>query len=150
MAEGKYVVFKLEDELFGLPIETVERILPDQKVTPLPKTPPMFLGVFDLRGETVPALDLRLRFDRPTDETEGNFVVVLSDQGRCAVRVDGVQGIVTLHDEQIDENPAMFRDGDDPFVAGVGKQGDNLVVLLDVAHLVPHYAAPAVEYQLAA
>ncbi len=49
MAQGsKYVVFRLGDEKFGLPIESIERILPQQSVTSLPKSRKMFLGVFDL------------------------------------------------------------------------------------------------------
>ena len=61
--ETKYVVFQLDKERFGVPIDAVERILPSQEVTRLPRTPKMMLGVFDLRGSTIPAVDARLRFD---------------------------------------------------------------------------------------
>ena len=53
MSETKYVVFQLGAERYGLPIDSVERILPSQSVTKLPKTPKMMLGVFDMRGETI-------------------------------------------------------------------------------------------------
>ena len=64
MSEKKFIVFLLANERYGIPIEAVERILPEQNPTPIPKSPEMFLGVFDLRGETIPAIDLRTRFSR--------------------------------------------------------------------------------------
>ncbi len=137
MAENKYIVFELADELYGIPIQTVERILSEQKPTRLPKTAKMFLGVFDLRGETIPAIDLRIRFDLPTWESESNFIVVHTDLGRCALKVDGVDGIVTLQDDDVDSTSDLMKHEDDKFIAGVGKDGDRLVVLLDPNFVVP-------------
>lgn len=137
MAEQKHVIFKLGKEFYGIGIDLVERILPDQAVTRLPRTPKMLLGVFDLRGSTVAAIDLRLRFEMPERPETGNFVVVLTSFGRCALRVDCVDGIVSIPDDQIDENPAVFADRTDDFVRGIGKVQDNLVVLLDPEEVVP-------------
>ncbi len=137
MTDGKYVVFGLDEELFGLPIGVVERILPEEKATPLPKTPEMILRVFDLRGETVPVVDLRLRFERARSQELGRFVVTHSGDSRFALRVDGVQGIVTLVESEIDENPEFFCDEHDPVVAGVARHLEQLIVILDVDRLVP-------------
>jgi len=136
MAETKYVVFKLGEELFGVPIERVERILPDQTVTRLPKTPKMFLGIFDLRGETVPAIDLRARFELETQPDSANFVVLQTSAGRCAFRVDGVDGIVTLDESEVEQSPELFDTNDD-FVLGIGKDGDRLIVLIEADEIVP-------------
>jgi len=136
MAETKYVVFKLGEELFGVPIERVERILPDQTVTRLPKTPKMFLGIFDLRGETVPAIDLRARFELETQPDSANFVVLQTSAGRCAFRVDGVDGIVTLDESEVEQSPELFETNDD-FVLGIGKDGDRLIVLIEADEIVP-------------
>lgn len=137
MAENKYVVFKVADELYSLPIEDVERILPEEPVTRLPRTPKMFMGIFDLRGQTVPTIDLRLRFELEPSVESGNFVVVQTRDGRCAWRVDSVDGIVTLQEKDVDDSPEIFdRKGDD-FMAGIGKQGDRLMVMLDVNEVIP-------------
>jgi len=136
MAETKYVVFKLADELYGVPIGRVERILPEQAVTRLPKTPKMLLGVFDLRGETVPAIDLRCRFDLEERAEAANFVVLQTASGRCAFRVDGVDGIVTLGDDEVEESPDLFDTKDD-FVLGIGKDRDRLIVLVESDEIIP-------------
>lgn len=137
MAEHKYVVFKLDQERYGLPIESVERILPTQSVTRLPRTPKMFLGIFELRGSTIPALDARLRFDFAEADGAKNFVVVLTEGGRCALRVDEVDGIITLEDNQVEPNSPLFEQKNDEFLHAIGKKDDRLVVLLDPDHLVP-------------
>lgn len=136
MAENKYVVFQLGSEKYGLPIECVERILPTQSVTRLPKTPKMFLGVFEMRGTTVPTIDARLRFDMPQADAR-NFVVVLTEHGRCALSVDHVDGIVTLDDADIEENTEMFDSKQDEFIRGIGKKDEKLLVLLDPDGIVP-------------
>lgn len=138
--EYKYVVFKLGNERYGLPIESVERILPVQTVTKLPKTPKMLMGVFELRGSTIPALDARLRFELADIDDARNFIVVLSESGRCALQVDEVDGIITLTDEQIEPKAELFEKfdkKDDEFIKAIAKQGNLLTVLLDPEHLVP-------------
>lgn len=137
MEDRKHVVFNLAGELYGLPIESVERILTDQKTTKIPRTPKMVLGVFELRGETIAAVDLRQRFGFPEREEAGNFVVALTQKGRVALRVDGVDGIYDFSEENADEAPQMIKGQDDEFLAAVGKQGDRLVVLLEPDHVLP-------------
>lgn len=137
MAERKFVVFQLADEWYGVPIERVERILEDQAVTRLPRLPQLYLGVFDLRGDTVPALDLRDRFGLGAREGQASMVIVQLETGRCAWRVDGVAGIFSLSEADIEESPALLRTKQDDFLAGVGKHKEKLIVLLEADHVVP-------------
>lgn len=138
MAETKYVVFKLGAETYGLPIDTVERILPEQSVTPVPKVHRAFLGLFDLRGETVPALDLRTRFGFEKQTGTSNFIVIFTSWGRCSIRVDSVDGIVTLEDKDIEDKPSVFdRADEDDFVRGVGKYEEKLIIIVEPDNTVP-------------
>jgi purine-binding chemotaxis protein CheW len=137
MAENKYVIFRLGEEKYGIPIESVERILPDQSVTKLPRTPKMFLGVFEIRGETIPAIDARLRFDMEPAAEAKNFVVVMTGEGRCALRVDSVDGILNFDESEVDDSPELFESKNDAFMHGVGKKGSELTVLIDPTHVVP-------------
>jgi purine-binding chemotaxis protein CheW len=137
MIEQKFVVFRLGEEWYGVPIERVERILDDQKVTKLPKLPELFMGVFDLRGETIPALDLRERFSMDPTESASTMVIVQLDTGRCAWRVDGVAGIFSLGEDHIEESPQLMRAKQDDFLKGVGRHNDRLIVLLEPDNVLP-------------
>lgn len=137
MAENKYVVFRLGEERYGLPIESVERILPDQTITSIPRAPKMMLGVFELRGSTLPAIDARLRFDMEPMKDMSNYIVVLSEAGRCALRVDGVDGIINFEESEVDDSTGFFESKGEDFMLGVGKKSDQLTVLIDPERLVP-------------
>lgn len=137
MAENKYVIFKLGNERYGLPIASVERILPVQEVTRIPKTPKMLIGVFELRGSTIPTIDARMRFEMPEANDARNFVVILTEEGRCALRVDLVDGILSFEEGEIDDNSSLVDNRNDDMLAGIGKHGEELTVLLDPLHLVP-------------
>ncbi|GAB4132016.1 MAG: chemotaxis protein CheW [Fimbriimonadaceae bacterium] len=137
MAESKYVVFSIGSELFGLEIEFTERILTAQKETRIPRSPAAMLGLFDLRGRTIPVFDLALRLDYGQPSKGGNDVVVADAECPYALRVDQVVGIVTLTEENRQEADEQFTRRDDPFVSGIGKWGEKLILLLNPEALLP-------------
>ncbi len=137
MAESKYVVFSIGSELFGLEIEFTERILTAQKETRIPRSPAAMLGLFDLRGRTIPVFDLALRLDYGQPSKGGNDVVVADANCPYALRVDQVVGIVTLTEADQEDADEQFTRRDDPFVSGIGKWGDKLILLLNPEALLP-------------
>lgn len=137
MAETKYVIFKLEGERYGIPIDRVEQILDNQTPTRIPRTNKMVLGVFELRGETLAAVDLRTRLDFAPHEGSANYIIVSGSFGRTALRVDAVDGIEDFNDDEIDESPALLKDKDDEFFSSIGRKNDCLTVLLNTEHLLP-------------
>lgn len=136
MAESKYVVFKVAEEFYGIQIERVERILPEQDITKLPKMSKLLLGIFNLRGETLAAVDLRARFELPAGEGLGNYIVVQTDHGRCALHVDGVVGISMIEEENVDEHAILQQQSGDGFITGIAKTPDRLVALLEPDELL--------------
>lgn len=137
MAESKYVVFSIGSELFGLEIEFTERILTAQKETRIPRSPAAMLGLFDLRGRTIPVFDLALRLDYGQPSKGGNDVVVADAECPYALRVDQVVGIVTLTEENQEDADEQFTRRDDPFVSGIGKWDEKLILLLNPEALLP-------------
>ncbi len=136
MSIEKVVVVSLGDGYYGFPIEEVDRILPVQKLTPVPKSGKELLGLFDLRGTMVPTIDLHRLLELDAGASCDNFVVVLTEQGRCAVQVESVVGIITLKEDQIEPMESVVRASGDYFL-GIGKDQGRLVVLLDPNKLVP-------------
>lgn len=74
MEDQKFVQFELNGEQYGLNIASVERIMAEVKATPMPRSPKILLGVFDLRGSTVPVVDLRRRFELAERSDEGSLL----------------------------------------------------------------------------
>lgn len=137
MDEGKHVIIALGKEYFGIPILKVEAILNDQHPVRMPRTPKMLLGVFQLRGKTLAAIDLRLRLDMPEREGEAKFVVMQTPSGPVSLRVDSVVGISELDPGTFTTPDSILGEAEDAFLAGVARVGDKLVAILNMEYIVP-------------
>jgi purine-binding chemotaxis protein CheW len=108
--EQRFLVFRLDDNEFALPIETVEEVarVPDQ-ITRLPKTPKFLEGVVNLRGEVLPVVDQRRRFDMPATATGVNrrLVVVRTEQHRAGLIVDSVSEVLRCSPDKIKPSPDL-------------------------------------------
>lgn len=135
--EGKHVLVSVGDEVYGIPILTVETILNDPKPVRIPKTPKMMLGVFELRGKTLAAVDLRIRLDMPESNGDNQHVVVQTPSGPVSLRVDSVKGIVSFDEDSFSPPNSLMARSTDQFLAGVARHDDKLVAILDVDHIVP-------------
>ena len=59
MADEQFVIFRLGNQEYGLPIGAVDEIArPPDHITRLPKAPAFIDGVINLRGIVVPIVDL--------------------------------------------------------------------------------------------
>ncbi len=112
-AERQFLVFRLGADEFGLPVETVDEVarVPD-KITRLPKTPKFLEGVVNLRGEVLPVVDQRRRFDMPRlDRDEGRrLIVVRSERHRAGLIVDSVSEVLRSAADAIEPAPDLTGD----------------------------------------
>ena len=94
----RLVVFVVEGERYGLPLEVVERVLPMVAVSPLPKAPAVALGVIDVHGRVIPVVDVRGRFGHPPREygITAHLLVARTSRRALALAVDAVQGVTEL------------------------------------------------------
>lgn len=109
-AELQFVVFRLGDEEFALPIGAVEEVarVPDQ-VTRVPRTPEFLEGVINLRGDVLPVVDQRRRFDMPpvADREARRLLVVRTERHRAGLIVDSVSEILASTADAIEPTPAL-------------------------------------------
>ena len=64
----QYIVVELGNELYGIDIQYIDNIVRMQRITRVPKAQPYFKGVINLRGEVIPVMSLRLKFEFDEDE----------------------------------------------------------------------------------
>jgi len=135
-----FLVFRLGDSEFGLPIDTVVEVaqVPPQ-ITRVPKTPKFLEGVVNLRGDVLPVVDQRRRFDMPKlENTEGRrLVVVKTDRHRAGLIVDSVSDVLRTRSESI-EPPPDLTDQISRLVRGVInlEKTNRIVLLLDPTELL--------------
>jgi purine-binding chemotaxis protein CheW len=113
MAEEQFIIFRLRDQDYGIPIAAVSEIArrPDH-FTRLPKAPAFVDGVMNLRGSIVPIVDLRRRFDLSTTEHAGSQRILMVAIGRviAGFLVDSVSEIMKVQIDAIQPAPELSPD----------------------------------------
>ncbi len=135
----QYIVVKLGNEQYGIDIQYVDNIVRMQKITRVPKAQEYFKGVINLRGEIVPVMSLRLKFELEPDEFTGKtriLILKFEPQSAVGVIVDEVREVVTLDADSIEKVSYDANDEKSLYLAGIGKHNDNLISLLNIAGVI--------------
>lgn len=94
----RHVIFRLEKERYALPLSAVrEVVVPPERFTRVPRSPPPVAGVMNLRGRVVTVLELRGLLGL-SEGALPNQKVVLLDRGRrdlglLVTEVEGVESV---------------------------------------------------------
>lgn len=135
---NKYVVFKLENEEYGIDILKVKEIKEMLRITRVPKAPSFVQGVVNLRGEVIPVIHLRKKFNLPEkSDTENTRIVIVSvDEITIGLVIDTSSEVVEIDKENIEEPPMAVTNIDHSYISGIGKVDDRLIILLEVAKII--------------
>ena len=131
---GKFLTFYLDVEEYGIEILTVREIMGMMPVTAVPHTPPHVQGVINLRGQVIPVVDLRLKFDMPgIDRTEETCIIVVQTGGSLlGIVVDRVSEVLNIVTGEIVDAPKLGNDFNTDYLLGIGKSDDCVRLLLDI------------------
>ena len=135
MEENQYVIFKLDNEEYGIDIMNVQEIIRPPKVTSLPCAPPHVLGIINLRGVIIPIIDLkqRLGLESSEDTDETRVIVVKVENHPYGIIVNSVQEVLRLNSEQIERGDNVYHKIDQSFISGIARLEDRLVILLKLS-----------------
>jgi purine-binding chemotaxis protein CheW len=138
--ESQFLVFRLGSEEFGLPIASVDEVTraPEQ-ITRVPGAPRFLQGVINLRGEVLPVVDQRRRFDLPPfhgDRQRQRLVVVRSELRRAGLIVDSVSEVLRMPTDGIEPAPDIAGEARRLVQGVVNFDGARMVLLLDPAELL--------------
>ncbi len=121
------VVFTLGSEHYALPIQQVHEIIRYSEPRSVASRADWVRGVISLRGRIVPVYDLATRLGVPSELTEETKIVIVEAGSETAgVIVDGVEEVLTVQDEQMQDAPGA----DTTLIDSIAKVDDRLVVLL--------------------
>ena len=137
-APQQLCTFQLDDLLFGVEVDRVEEVLPHRPLTPVPLAPPQIAGLINLRGQIVPAIDLRrcLGLAEPAAGHEPGNVVLRSRDGLLSLLVDHIGDVVAVDDLQIEPVPDSVEPAARRLLRGVCQLPGGLLLLLDGPALI--------------
>ncbi len=139
--EGQYVTLGIEHEVFAVPVESVLEILDLRRVSRIPEAPPYMLGLLDLRGRSVPVLDLRAKLGlapHTATDTTRILVVEVIMNGRALVLglvADRVIEVLAMSSAEIEPAPEIGVRWRSEYISGVGHRGENFIIIFDLPRL---------------
>src|SRR5574344_2215810 len=132
----KMVTFSLAGKDYAVDIMKVKEIAKAGRFTYVPNTLPFVLGVYNLRGEIIPIIDLRLFFniDIPTrdDNSVENMLIVSVGDQLFGVVVDAIDKVVGIQKSKIQPPHPLFGDINIKYIYGVVEANKRLYILLDI------------------
>ena len=136
--EEHLVTFKLGSEEFGVDIMQVQEIIKIPPITLVPRAPKYVEGVINLRGNIIPVINLKRRFEiANAADSDNSRIIVIQVQARTTgILVDQVVEVLHLPTEDVEPPPPVTSGNDSGYIRGVGKVGGRLVVLLEVDKII--------------
>ena len=134
----QYMTFKLGNELFAIAVTHVREVLEIPQITRVPTAPPYMRGVVNVRGQSTPVVDLRLKFglSRTPDTVNSRIIVMELDlDGESTILggvADSVHEVIELEPSQINPPPRIAMRWRTDFIQGMGKRGEDFIIILDV------------------
>jgi purine-binding chemotaxis protein CheW len=138
MAELQLVVFRLDNEEYGINIMQVQEISPYQKLTKVPNSPAFVDGIVNLRGDVIPVVSLKKKFNLIESQvTELTRLIVINNGNRrTGFVVDDASEVITISDKDVEEAPPMIVGADRKYIQGVGKVDKRILIILDLHKLL--------------
>jgi len=132
--ERQIVLFKLNNELYGLDIATVREIIRMQRITRVPKAPIFVEGVINLRGKVIPIINMKKRFGlNATEENQENCIVVVDIKGETiGIIVDAVTEVMQIPENTIEPASEIMVTADSEYLQGIAKVDEKMIILLDL------------------
>lgn len=136
--QSQYVSFWIEDQLIGVPVNTVQEVLNPQTIAPTPLARPEIAGLLNLRGQIVTAVNLRRRLgleDRADGQPSMNVVVRYHGES-FSLLVDEVGDVINVSGQALEPTPRTVDGLWKAFTTGVFRLENRLFVILDVSALL--------------
>ncbi len=131
----KMVTFSLGGKDYGIDIMKVKEISKASKFTYVPNSIPFVKGVYNLRGDIISVIDLRLMFNLPVPENKTgieNMIILRLEENTIGVIVDTIDKVVGINSEKIQPPHPLFGDINIKFIKGIVENEEKLYIILDV------------------
>ena len=135
------VTFQLGEELYGVNIMYVKEIVRVQPTREIPNAPSYVEGIFNLRSEIIPIVNLHKRFFLKKavvaegDELLSGFVIIDVDGHKLGVIIDRVSRVLTIGSDDVQMPPQMLSGIGAEYISGVVRQDTGYLIILNVRNL---------------
>ena len=129
----RFLCFSLGAEEYAIPLLQVKEVMGLPEITPIPQSPPYFLGIVNLRGQVISVIDLRIKLGMKPEKLQEMAVVICDLENTClGVVVDSVNSVISPKKDEIQAKSELKGSRNNEYITGVFKQGSKLVLFLNL------------------
>ncbi|WP_163970615.1 chemotaxis protein CheW [Oceanobacillus halotolerans] len=135
---SKVIVFMLNNQKFAVDIQQVRSIERIHNITEIPRSSQFIKGILELREEITPIIDLkdRLKIGEVNQSSESRVIVVSFNSIQIGLLVDSAKDVINVNPNKITSTPKYIGGISEMFIKGVAKLEDDLLILLDLDHIL--------------
>jgi purine-binding chemotaxis protein CheW len=137
----RMVTFTLAGRDYAIDIMKVKEISKDNKFTYVPNAAPFVVGVYNLRGDIISVIDLRVFFNQMSVSQKNasrdleNMIILRLEDHTIAVIVDTIDKVVGIPSDMIQPPHPLFGDINVKYISGIVESENKLYVILDVERI---------------
>lgn len=150
----KYLIFKLNETEYGVPLSEVKEVIGLPSCTVVPGSPNYFLGLINLRGKVISAIDMKMKLGiSAQNKNVKRPAVVITEVGGITLGcvVDSISEVMNLTKDQIETQLEVKISGGREFVKGIARFSDRpMILILDIEQAVDVSDLIKIRSQLAA
>ena len=146
MANFQPIVFKLNEEMYGINILNVSGIENGHEIIRVPNSSGDIKGIINLRGDIIPVVDLKAKFGLPSDnKDQDSLIIVKTSINNIALEVDAVEKIYNLEEADVVDMPVIAKGNGVYYLNKVAKINNKLIIMIDPDKLLSDEEAVAVK-----
>jgi purine-binding chemotaxis protein CheW len=131
------VGFVVGDVHYAIDISRVREIVNPLPITALPHMPGDVAGVADHRGEVVPVIDMRVRFNLDREQPKScKWILITLSNRVVGLVVDSVTEVFGARNDDIRPTPEVGGNRDLRGISGVARHDGKLTFVLDTARFL--------------
>lgn len=135
------VTFELGAELYGVDIMQVKSIEEPTEARAIPNAPGYVEGIFNLRGEIIPVINLHRRFHlrRPAAADDElllrGLLIIRINEMHVAIIIDKISRVLTIERTEVQEPPQMLSGIGAEYIEGVVHREEGYLIVLGIDRL---------------
>lgn len=137
MEKQTLLTFLLGDEYFAVNVSYVLEVLEKQHITKVPQTPDHILGITNFRGEILPVINMRHKFNLPSLDFNAKSITIIYDISSddknfiVAATADSVKDVIEISPDEIKAVPELGISYESKFISGAIRRNDNFILILN-------------------
>jgi purine-binding chemotaxis protein CheW len=136
--KSRYLEFQLGSEKYAIELLSVKEVIPVPDTSPIPKSPPHFVGIMNLRGHVISIIDLRkkLQVQPSEDKSEEAVVIINIEHISIGMIVDNISRVMLVSEEDIKPVPKVDNNVNSSYINGVIQSEQQITTILDLTKLL--------------